>query len=98
MISWFQNLLSKRVNLYCYAMGFKPAIEKILRYVPANRQTLLFSATVSDDIKRIAAKSLRPGHVFVDCVGENDTDSATNPQAGLALSTRYFAVKTRFNR
>ena len=64
-------------------MGFKAAVEKILRYVPPQRQTLLFSATVSDEIKKIASKSLRPGHVYVDCVGENDTDSAGGGGGGV---------------
>ena len=43
-------------------MGFKPAIEKILRHVPAGRQTLLFSATVSPEIQQVAKKSLRSVH------------------------------------
>ena len=61
-------------------MGFKRDLERILRYVPPKRQTLLFSATVSDEIKQIASKSLHEGHVYVDCVGEEDTSSATNTQ------------------
>ena len=64
-------------------MGFKPAIEKILRYVPPARQTLLFSATVSQEIQQVAKQSLRPGHVFVDCVGEEE--SATNLQVKQSL-------------
>ena len=64
-------------------MGFKPAIEKILRHVPAGRQTLLFSATVSPEIQQVAKQSLRPGHVFVDCVGEEE--SATNLQVKQSL-------------
>ncbi|MCF0225974.1 MAG: DEAD/DEAH box helicase [Methanobrevibacter sp.] len=35
-------------------MGFREDIEKILRHTPKQRQTLLFSATVPDEIKRIA--------------------------------------------
>ena len=53
-------------------MGFKPAIDKILTFVPppAMRQTLLFSATVPRELKNICSTQLRPGHVFVDTVGE----------------------------
>jgi ATP-dependent RNA helicase RhlE len=40
-------------------MGFAPAIEKILRHVPQERQTLLFSATMPTTIKSLAAKVLR---------------------------------------
>lgn len=40
-------------------MGFLPFINEILRFVPSTRQTLLFSATVSPDIEKIARKYLR---------------------------------------
>ena len=66
-------------------MGFKPSVEKILRYVPRKgRQTLLFSATVSKDIREIARASLRDGHAFVDCVGE-EASGTTNAQVSQAL-------------
>jgi ATP-dependent RNA helicase RhlE len=35
-------------------MGFLPTIRKILNVIPAKRQTLLFSATISDSIKTLA--------------------------------------------
>jgi ATP-dependent RNA helicase RhlE len=37
-------------------MGFLPALRRIVAAVPRKRQTLLFSATVSDDIVRLAAE------------------------------------------
>ena len=66
-------------------MGFKPSVEKILKYVPTKgRQTLLFSATVSKDIQDVARASLRPGHQFVDCVGE-EASGTTNTQVTQAM-------------
>ncbi len=48
-------------------MGFLPDIKKIIKYVPAKRQTLLFSATMPDDIRRLAHEILRaPVTVQVD--------------------------------
>jgi len=35
-------------------MGFLPDIRKIIKHVPAKRQTLLFAATMPDDIRRLA--------------------------------------------
>ena len=35
-------------------MGFLPDIRRILAHIPKNRQTLLFSATLPDDIRRLA--------------------------------------------
>ena len=42
-----------------FDMGFLPDIRKIIRQVPAKRQTLLFSATMPDDIRRLANEVLR---------------------------------------
>ena len=40
-------------------MGFLPAIKKILATLPANRQTLLFSATMSSTIESLARSTMR---------------------------------------
>lgn len=48
-------------------MGFLPDIRRILEHVPSQRQTLLFSATMPDDIRRLAGDVLRdPVPVQVD--------------------------------
>ena len=41
------------------SMGFLPAILEILELLPKEKQTLLFSATVPDDIQRIANRKMR---------------------------------------
>jgi ATP-dependent RNA helicase DeaD len=41
------------------SMGFLPQISEILGFLPATRQTLLFSATLPPDIKRIAETRLK---------------------------------------
>ena len=47
-------------------MGFLPAIRRIVAKTPAARQTLLFSATMSKEIERIAKEVLKtPVHVEV---------------------------------
>ncbi len=49
------------------SMGFIEDIENILRETPAQRQTTLFSATISTPIRRIAEKYMRePATVSVD--------------------------------
>ncbi|GAB7543477.1 DEAD/DEAH box helicase [Cupriavidus sp. 8B] len=40
-------------------MGFLPDLQRIINLLPAQRQTLLFSATFSNEIKRLAASYLR---------------------------------------
>jgi ATP-dependent RNA helicase RhlE len=41
-----------------FDMGFLPDIRKIIKHVPAKRQTLMFSATMPDDILRLAREVL----------------------------------------
>lgn len=40
-------------------MGFLPAVRRLLEAMPAKRQTLLFSATMSSDIERLARTYMR---------------------------------------
>jgi ATP-dependent RNA helicase RhlE len=42
-----------------FDMGFLPDIKKILKNVPAKRQSLLFSATMPNDIRLLASETLR---------------------------------------
>ncbi|OQX11514.1 MAG: RNA helicase [Desulfobulbaceae bacterium A2] len=42
-----------------FDMGFFPDIRRILKYVPSERQTLLFSATMPTDIRKLAQEVLR---------------------------------------
>jgi len=47
-------------------MGFLPQIEEILRYIPKDRQTMLFSATIPQEIIKIARSHMKlPVHVEI---------------------------------
>lgn len=55
-------------------MGFLPDIRKIVKYVPSKRQTLLFSATMPQDIRQLSREVLRsPVTVQVNPAGPADT-------------------------
>lgn len=58
-------------------MGFSDDIATVSKHLPENadRQTFLFSATVSKQIREVARKSMKKDHVFVDTVGKNDVDT-----------------------
>lgn len=50
-----------------FDMGFLPDIRKIVKHLPARRQTLLFAATMPDDVRKLAHEILRaPVTVQVD--------------------------------
>ena len=47
-------------------MGFLPAIRRVLKLLPQQRQNLMFSATYSDEIRELAARILRnPANIEV---------------------------------
>ena len=47
-------------------MGFKPQIERILKFIPKSRQTMLFSATIPGEVIEIAASHMKlPVHIEV---------------------------------
>ncbi|KAF9554144.1 DEAD-domain-containing protein [Agrocybe pediades] len=56
-------------------MGFRDDIERIAAFLPpsSQRQTFLFSATVSRAIQSIAQSTLSKDHEFVNCVSEDDS-------------------------
>jgi ATP-dependent RNA helicase RhlE len=57
-------------------MGFLPDIRRILMYLPRKRQTLLFSATMPDDVRALAANILiNPVHVQVGTAAPVNTVS-----------------------
>ncbi len=66
-------------------IGFLPDLQRILSYLPKTRQTLLFSATFSPEIKRLAESYLQDP-VLVEVARPNAT--ATN------VEQRFYSVAT----
>src|ERR1700710_2994972 len=66
-------------------IGFLPDLQRILSYLPKTRQTLLFSATFSPEIKRLAESYLQDP-ILVEVARPNAT--ATN------VEQRFFSVTT----
>ncbi|CAG8538949.1 12988_t:CDS:2 [Acaulospora colombiana] len=56
-------------------MGFREDIERIIDYYPKDRQTFLFSATVSPEIRQISKFALKPDYTFIDTVDPNDVNT-----------------------
>ena len=52
-------------------MGFAPQLNQILKFVPKNRQTLLFSATMPSDIQQLAMRYMQnPERVTIGTVSQ----------------------------
>ena len=56
-------------------MGFRDDIESIKSYLPQSpeRQTFLFSATVSPAIRQVALSTLSSSYRYINCVSEDDS-------------------------
>ncbi|PZP27826.1 MAG: ATP-dependent RNA helicase [Roseateles depolymerans] len=65
-------------------IGFLPDLQRILSYLPKTRQTLLFSATFSPEIKRLAQSYLQEP-LLVETARPNQTAST--------VEQRFFAVE-----
>ncbi|CAM3326377.1 DEAD/DEAH box helicase [Deinococcus saxicola] len=57
------------------SVGFAEAIETILQNAPADRQTMLFSATISQEVKRLSQKYMQ-NPIVVDTVGSGKNQTA----------------------
>jgi ATP-dependent RNA helicase DeaD len=66
-------------------MGFLDDIKEIFEFLPEKRQTLLFSATMPDPIRRLAQKILREP-VFVRAI---TTDDSTN----IDITQSYYVIE-----
>jgi ATP-dependent RNA helicase MSS116 len=80
-------------------MGFRPDVERILRLLSSSkqtRQTLLFSATIPDQVNEIANLALRPNWNFVDTVGEDTEQTHMHVQQQLMITTQDRLVHDLF--
>jgi len=56
-------------------MGFRRDIEKIIAFIPKERQTLLFSATVPEEVRQISHIAMRKDYEFINTVQEGDEET-----------------------
>ncbi|KAJ4837297.1 hypothetical protein Tsubulata_026372 [Turnera subulata] len=56
-------------------MGFRKEIEKIIAAVPKQRQTLLFSATVPEEVRQICHIALKRDHEYINTVQEGSEET-----------------------
>ncbi|TQE10612.1 hypothetical protein C1H46_003725 [Malus baccata] len=54
---------------YLLDLGFRKDIEKIVDCLPRRRQSLLFTATLPKEVRRVSQLVLQKDHIFVDTVG-----------------------------
>lgn len=74
------------------AVGFAEDVEKIFEHLPAQKQSMLFSATMPDWVQNLARRYLK-NHLVVDLVGNNDEKLAEGIKL-LSISTSSMARRS----
>ncbi|KAI4369836.1 hypothetical protein MLD38_018238 [Melastoma candidum] len=75
-------------------MGFRRDIERIIAAVPKQRQTLLFSATVPDEVREVCHIALKRDHEFINTVqeGSEETHAQVRQTHLVAPLDKHFAL------
>ncbi|EJK45023.1 hypothetical protein THAOC_36393 [Thalassiosira oceanica] len=74
-------------------MGFRREILKIMDHLPSSndRQTLLFSATIPDELKQVMKKAMRDDYVEVDCIQDGD-DGGSSTQTHIHVKQSHAVI------
>ncbi|KAL7537191.1 hypothetical protein ACHAXR_007650 [Thalassiosira sp. AJA248-18] len=81
-------------------MGFRPDVERILRLLQPSlktRQTLLFSATIPNQVNQIASIAMRPNYNLVDTVGKEVEQTHQHVQQQLMVSPQKDIIRNLFS-
>uniref|UniRef100_A0ACD5VYF5 Uncharacterized protein n=1 Tax=Avena sativa TaxID=4498 RepID=A0ACD5VYF5_AVESA len=75
-------------------MGFKRDIEKIISFIPKERQTLLFSATVPAEVRQISHLAMHKDYKFINTVqeGDEETHAQVNQMYMVAALDLHFSI------
>jgi ATP-dependent RNA helicase DeaD len=75
-------------------MGFKEELDAILEQAPKSKQTLLFSATMSKEVQRIAATYMQPDAESITVGNKNSgADTVSHVLYSIRSKDRYLALK-----
>ncbi|KAL2336166.1 hypothetical protein Fmac_010612 [Flemingia macrophylla] len=75
-------------------MGFRKDIEKIIAAVPKQRQSLMFSATIPEEVRQVCHIALRRDHEFINTVqeGTEETHSQVRQKHLVAPLDKHFSL------
>ena len=72
-------------------MGFIPDVRRIIRSLPRDRQTLLYSATLDDEVMRLAAQWM-PSPVKVEIEPEKTANQSIEQKVFIVTSDQKFTI------
>ncbi|KAG6547110.1 hypothetical protein Mapa_011361 [Marchantia paleacea] len=78
-------------------MGFKKDLDRIIKMLPAARQTLLFSATVPPEVHQVSQVALKKDHAFIDTVGKDDEETHAKVEQSYVIVPLENQLETIFS-
>ncbi|MES1911709.1 MAG: hypothetical protein MHM6MM_004102 [Cercozoa sp. M6MM] len=73
-------------------MGFRRDVEAILKLLPKNRQTLLFSATTPPGLHEVISLALKNDFVTIDCISDGDANDDNNDNLHAHVPQRHVVL------
>ncbi|KAJ6256401.1 ATP-dependent RNA helicase [Drechslerella dactyloides] len=70
-------------------MGFEKEIRAIQQFLPQQRQTLMFSATMPDKVREMISRSMRPGFKYVNTIDPREAETHTKVPQHLVMCDSY---------
>jgi len=61
-------------------LGSIDDLRTIMTYMPKDKQSLLFSATITDDVREIATRACRANYMLIDCIPHDDIPTVDRVQ------------------
>jgi superfamily II DNA/RNA helicase len=79
-------------------MGFKPQVDRIVRHIPENRQTMLFSATLAGPVEELAAAyTSNPVRVRAEAPAEKASGQITHTFVGVNAENKVDRLVEQLN-
>lgn len=79
------------------SMGFLEDVKEIIAYLPVRRRSLLFSATIPQQVLDIAARACRGNYDFIDCIGEEASPTASMVDQSYAVFPGHQLMTALYN-
>jgi len=79
------------------SLGFLPEVREIVSYLPTQRRTMLFSATMPESVMDVVSKACRGNYRYIDCVGEESQSTASTAEQSYVVLNGHQCLAALYN-
>ncbi|CAE7554524.1 RH26 [Symbiodinium natans] len=79
------------------SLGFLPEVKEIVSYLPTQRRTMLFSATMPESVMDVVSKACRGNYRYIDCIGEESQPTASTIQQSYVVLNGHQCLAALYN-